>query len=410
MCSLRALRIVGIGLAFAAILASGGLPVGSQSGQQTPQAFYVTFSYPDSTATFIDLFFSPDGQKVTNHSLKTISVPQGPSWVAIHPKAPFSYLVSWDAKALTVLDNLRREAVKAISLSGNPYALAFRPDGAVAYVIDAEHKRISVVNASDPANPFISMPIVLPEARAPRGLAFSPDGQKAFVSDTETDTLWVLDALQHRVQATLHTGGQCGAFVKASNNGQWVYVADRCLSRVYALEAATVGSATPAITPIQLSGNSGAWFILFVLQDKFALVSQTDPRRNISSGKISVIDVAQKKEISTIDLNQIRSGLGASALAYSAAAVVAWPAGLTDLDDEGRRGGVQYHFAPGSTAVIVTDRGDPTRIIGFLVMPQPQPVLPQPVLPQPMAIEVEIVLIPEPPQVPFMGDGRWGDR
>lgn len=309
MRSLRALRVIGIGLAFAAILAGGGLLVGSQTGQEGQPSLIVTLSYPDSMVACIEALFAADGRLI-KHTVKTTPVGQGPSWLDISPDGTVTYVVNWDAKSLTVIDNAKCVGVRALTFGGNLYAGAFRPDGAAFYAIDAENKRIIVLDTKDLTNPQMLTQISLPGSRSPRGLAFHPDGQWAYVSDTETDTVWVLDAVNHRLQETLHTGGQCSAYVKASNSGQWVYVSDRCLSRVYAYE-----TATKTFTAIQLSGNSGAWFSTFEPNDLVAFVSQTDPRRNISSGKISIIDVAQKKEIGTIDVSRGATAVTLASLA-----------------------------------------------------------------------------------------------
>jgi YVTN family beta-propeller protein len=319
MRSLRALRIVGIGLAFAAILASGGLPGGSQSGQEGQSALMLTLSYPDNKVAFIDLRFAPDG-KVIDRKVTTVDVPQGPSGLDISPDGKLTYVVSFDANALSVLDNTTRQLIKTVNLgaSVNPYAVAFHPEGNFAYTVNAGTRNITVIDA---VNHAVLTTIALPGASSPRGLAFSPNGLHAYASDTETDTVWVLDAVNHKLQETLRTGGQCSAYVKASNNEQWVYVADRCLSRVYALEIAK-----KTFTPIQLSGNSGAWFITFDPTDRVAFASQIDPRRNIYSGKISIIDVAQKKEIGTIDVSQ-----GAATAALEGLQTRYAPAGLEVL-------------------------------------------------------------------------------
>jgi hypothetical protein len=312
MRSLRALRIVGIGLAFAVILASGGLPGGSQSGQEGRPTPIVTLSYPDSKVACIEAQFAPDG-KLISQTAKTATVAQGPSWLDIYD--PVTYVVSWDAKALTILDHARCTVIRTLTLGGNLYAGAFRPDGAAFYAIDAENKRIVVLNSSDLTNPQLLTYISLPGASSPRGLAFHPNGQLAYVSDSDKDTVYVLDAVNHRLQETLHTGGQCSAYVKASNNGEWVYIADRCLSRVYAYE-----TATKTFTPIQLPIDTGAWFIAFEPNDRFAFVSPVDPRRQTYTDKISVIDVAQKMHIGTIDLSGVGAATRTSSDASTAAA------------------------------------------------------------------------------------------
>jgi len=268
-------------------------------------------SYPDSKVACIEAQFAPDG-KLISQTAKTATVAQGPSWLDIYD--PVTYVVSWDAKALTILDHARCTVIRTLTLGGNLYAGAFRPDGAAFYAIDAENKRIVVLNSSDLTNPQLLTYIPLPGASSPRGLAFHPNGQLAYVSDSDKDTVYVLDAVNHRLQETLHTGGQCSAYVKASNNGEWVYIADRCLSRVYAYE-----TATKTFTPIQLPTDTGAWFIAFEPNDRFAFVSPVDPRRQTYTDKISVIDVAQKMHIGTIDL----SGVGAAARTSSDASTAA---------------------------------------------------------------------------------------
>lgn len=324
-------------------LVSGGLESSSQNEQEGSSSLIVTLSYPDNKVACVETRFTAEGE-VESQQIKTTTVPRGPSWISIHPlDGSISYVVSWDARALTVIDNEQCVGVRALTFGGNLYAGAFRPDGAAFYAIDAENKRIIALDTSDPTNPQFIAFIALPGASSPRGLAFHPSGL-AHVSDTDKDTLYVLDAINHQLVGTFHTGGRCSAYVKVSNNGEWVYIADRCLSRVYALE-----TATGVITPIQLSGDSGAWFIVFLLNDRFALVSQTDPRRQLSSGQLSVIDVAQKREIQTIDVSGFATVTQASS-ALSATSVI---------------GG----FQPAGLAVIELSEEELERLTGVVVFP-----------------------------------------
>jgi len=306
MTSIRALWIIAVGLAVVSILAGGGLIVSLQDEEETASSLIVTLSYSDGKVACIDAGFASDGRLV-EHKIKTTRVARGPSWLAVSPDGAASYVVSWDAEALTVVDNAQCTGIRALTFGSSLYAVAFRPDGAAAYIIDAQGKRIIALDTGDLVNPQLITFISLPGARAPRGLTFSPDSRWAYVSDTESDTVWKLDAQSHRLEEVLHTGGQCSAYVKSSNFGRWVYVADRCESRVYAYDVAS-----ETFTPIQLSGSSGAWFIAFTPADEAAFVSQTEPRQGFSSGKISVIDVAQKKEVKVIDVSQVAAQMASS--------------------------------------------------------------------------------------------------
>jgi hypothetical protein len=55
MRSLSVFRRLGIGLALAALLAGGGLPVSSQTGTEELAPFIVTSSFPDNLVAFVDL-------------------------------------------------------------------------------------------------------------------------------------------------------------------------------------------------------------------------------------------------------------------------------------------------------------------------------------------------------------------
>jgi YVTN family beta-propeller protein len=313
MRSLRALRIVGIGLAFAAILASGGLPGGSQSGQEgqplpmissqgevvylpivtqsgqeEPPPFILAANYADNSVSFIDLIAR---QVVTN-----IPVCQGPIGIDVHPSRLYAYVACWDSGAVSVISTAERRGVFGMSLGGNPYSVAFRPDGDVAYVVDGGRNNIVVIDSRNVARPQVLTRISLP-AKAARNIDFTPDGLQAYVSDSESGQVWVIDAMEHKLQATLNTGGRCVVGIKVSNFGEWVYGADRCLATVYAIKRET-----GAITPIPIAEAPGVWHIAFSIDDELAYVTETEPRQNVSSGKISVIDVKNQKVVRKIEV------------------------------------------------------------------------------------------------------------
>jgi YVTN family beta-propeller protein len=288
MRSLRALRIFGIGLAFVAILASGGLPVGSQSGQEEPPPFILAANYADNSVSFIDLIAR---QVVTN-----IPVCQGPIGIDVHPSRLYAYVACWDSGAVSVISTAERRGVFTMSLGGNPYSVAFRPDGDVAYVVDGGRNNIVVIDSRNVARPQVLTRISLP-AKAARNIDFTPDGLQAYVSDSESGQVWVIDAMEHKLQATLNTGGRCVVGIKVSNFGEWVYGADRCLATVYAIKRET-----GAITPIPIAEAPGVWHIAFSIDDELAYVTETEPRQNVSSGKISVIDVKNQKVVRKIEV------------------------------------------------------------------------------------------------------------
>jgi len=296
MRSLRALRIVGIGLAFAAILASGGLPGGSQGGQEELPPFVLATNYIDSTVSFIDLV---KRQLVTN-----IPVCRGPIGIDVHPSRLYAYVACWDSGAVSVISTAERRGVFGMSLGGNPYSVAFRPDGDVAYVVDGGRNNIVVIDSRNVARPQVLTRISLP-AKAARNIDFTSDGLYAYVGDSESDRFFEIDATTHQLQRTLQTGGQCSVGIEVNIFGNLVYIADRCLVTVYAFNRLL-----DEIKPIRL-GGPGAWHIAFSLDDLYAYVTRTEPRQEISDGKISIIDTfsSDPQEIGAITIGGLPAGI-----------------------------------------------------------------------------------------------------
>jgi len=305
MRSLSALRMLGIGLAFAALLASGGLPVSSQTGTEELGSFIVTASFPDNTVAFVDLL--PGG----GTSVTRVAVPDGPIGVAIHPSRLFTYVVSWTANTMTIIDNHTRGIVRTVNLGvgANPYSIAFRPDG-TAYVVSAGHKTLDVYDAQLAAdNPWPLRTVVLEEPVAPRNVAIAPNGRLVAVSDSESGRIQIIDAVTQRWFSSLDIGGQCAVSVQFSYSDRWLAVGDRCLSTVSIIDLETIGSSEPSIETIPMSPKSGVWHLAFSPDDRFLFASLTEPREGTSSGEISVIDMEEKRQVGTIKVGGFPAGL-----------------------------------------------------------------------------------------------------
>jgi len=299
MRSLKALRLsVGL-LALAALLAGGLLGTSRTGAGQAPEElppFILAVNYADNSVSFINLL---ERQTVAN-----IRVCRGPIGIALHPSRLYAYVVCWDTGAVFVIRTDLRRVVWTLTLGGNLYSVAFRPDGEVAYIIDGGRNRLIALDTRDPERPRLFTRLALSGAQAARNLDFSPDGQQAFITDSESDRVWVIDAQSHQVEQILRTGGRCGAGIRVSHSGDWIYVADRCLATVYAIERVTW-----TITPIPLTRAPGAWHIAFSFDDLYAYVTRTEPRLNLSDGKISVIDTITRQEVRMIEVGGLPASI-----------------------------------------------------------------------------------------------------
>jgi len=247
-------------------------------------------NYADNSVSYLDL--------LSRRVVANIPVCTGPLGVDIHPDRRYAYVACWDAGEVDVLDLEERRVVAHLWQIGSEfYSIQFRPDGGVAYVVDARQREVLVLATSDVTNPRPVNRIALPGARAPRNLDFTFSGDRAFISDSEAGQIWVIDSIAHRVETVWHTGGRCSVGVRASPLGQFVYVADRCLATVFHIERET-----GEVTPIPLPGAPGAWHIAFSFDERYAFVTETEPRENRSSGRVAVIDTRLKQRVRTIDI------------------------------------------------------------------------------------------------------------
>jgi len=376
-------RILAIGLGVLLLLLlslGGGLP-GSLSDpgalraqgqeQEASPIFFVTLSYPDSRVACVEALLSPEG-RLLDYTVKTAPVARGPSWLAIHPNADVTYVISYDTGALTVIRNEDCRGIRALSLGTNLYAMAFRPDGEVAYLLDIKNNRLLVLDTQDPLNPRRVATVPLTGAKAPRGLTV---GQFVYVSDTEQDRVWKIDPRSHRVVEVLRTGGRCSAYVAvnpASEEGlEEVWVSDRCESVVYAYDPIA-----GQFTRIPLSSRSGAWFIAFTPLGEVAFVSQTDPRRGISSGKVSILDVQQKREIGVIDLSEgVAIGPGSATQGVALASLGGGepaPAGLDVLLVSSSLGGEAFFSKTLALLISPFRRGSPSLLVPIALQTDPE--------------------------------------
>lgn len=136
----------------------------------------------------------------TQTLLKTISVPQGASSVAITPSGGKVYVANTTDDSLSVIDTNRNAVLKTVSVGfgGHPNDVAVAKNGLDAYVVDAQKHTISVVDTSTDAVTRTIRASALPAniavmARCAPGVVASHDGRFAYVVSAPANETAVTD-------------------------------------------------------------------------------------------------------------------------------------------------------------------------------------------------------------------------
>jgi|GEM_PF-5604985 len=138
------------------------------------------FNRRDSHGDGIDIEFSPDGTRLyASNDARVIDIDL----------------------SVTGTNSPERDAFDIIDTGGG--AIAFSPDGTIAYATDVDANTVRVIDVATGS--------VIDEfgvGTNPRDVAFAPDGETAFVANTDDDTISIIDVSSGTVTATIAAGGQ----------------------------------------------------------------------------------------------------------------------------------------------------------------------------------------------------------
>ncbi len=263
------------------------------------------------------------------------------------PRGPFFYLADTSG-SVRVLDLDRRSLVRPpIAIGGEPFAIAFTPDGSRCLVADDASATVKVIDTS--TNAVVGQPIKV--GANPRRVAVTADGAKAYVTSGTTPALSVIDVAQSRRVATIELpeaaeglalipGSACvvhptssryslvntvddmlrGAPVSVPGHPRSVAVAEpppAVLQRLFLIFIYLPGTDSNAVTVFNLQSGTQIGDLIPVGRRPRDVAVTPDgaklyvPNRNDDT--VSVIDAASLQVVATLDVGTFPTGVAVTA-------------------------------------------------------------------------------------------------
>jgi YVTN family beta-propeller protein len=155
------------------------------------------------------------------------SIPLGqgkPNRIAFHPDGRTAWVVYDKSHDLGVIDAESRKLLKRVRIGGNPYNLAFTPDGRHLLVLDwASDKSTDEVIFYDLKAEKIDGRVEV--STWPAHAIFSRDGKLLYVSGETAGDLTVIDVAQRTVVARIVHGGGDAMGLALTTDGKTLYAA-----------------------------------------------------------------------------------------------------------------------------------------------------------------------------------------
>ena len=155
----------------------------------------------------------------------TIALGRGkPNRVVFQPDGKLAWVVYDKARDLGVVDVEARRLVKRVKIGGNPYNLAFAPDGRHLYVLDwsSETSNDEVIIYDLQAEKIVGRVEV---STWPAHGVFSADGRMFYVSGETAGDLTAIDTTTRTITARVVHGGGDAMGLALSGDGKILYAA-----------------------------------------------------------------------------------------------------------------------------------------------------------------------------------------
>lgn len=150
--------------------------------------------------------------------------PGKPNRIVFHPNGKLAWVVYDKSHDLGIIDAEARKLVRRVKIGGNPYNLAFTPDGRYLYVLDW---------SSDTSNDEIIVYDLLAEkiegrvevSTWPAHGIFSRDGRLFYVSGESAGDLTVIDTAKREIVGRVVHGGGDAMGLALTADGKLLYAA-----------------------------------------------------------------------------------------------------------------------------------------------------------------------------------------
>jgi YVTN family beta-propeller protein len=84
----------------------------------------------------------------SNAVVATIPVGKQPQAVAFTPNGALAYVTNHDDNSVSVVDTITRQALRTVAVDTFPLGVAITPDGAFAYVVNSFSNNVSIIDTS----------------------------------------------------------------------------------------------------------------------------------------------------------------------------------------------------------------------------------------------------------------------
>jgi len=308
-------------------------------------------------------------------SYTNVELQSTPSGIAITPDSKYLYVTNLKAeysKAVYKISTATNELIATINGLTFPSSVTITPNGEYAYIITTKfltgEDSISVL---DTATDTIETKIMFSSGL--RSVAITPNGEYAYVTSSSGHTVTVIDTATNLITTTI-TDINYPTGVAIAPNGKYAYVANCLTDSAYGFtsgEVLVIDTTTNTIEAT-ISNLSSPSAIALSLNGAYAYVT------NPSQGTISVIDIANRKVISTI------TDVPTNA--------------ITVMPNS------KYVYAIGGGTVAVIDTTLTTAIVSPSPSPPPSPTSTATATPTPTPMPTATPTpIPTPYEVPIMG-------
>jgi YVTN family beta-propeller protein len=231
-----------------------------------------------------------------NTVIATVAIPSGELiGIGVTPNNEYVYVVGYNSNALYVID-AETNALQSdvIGLAGDPYYLAFTPNGESLYVANAVSSDVpgvlSLIGSSSSGSPVLQTTIP-GLGELPYAIAINPAGTEGYVTDYDQATISVVDLVTNQVLAKTISVGSLPTGVVFTPNGKHAYVCNAGDNTVDEIDTTTrkmVGKPIPVGTDPRN--------IVITPNGKKVYTPNGD-------GTVSVIDTAKNKVTATIEIN-----------------------------------------------------------------------------------------------------------
>jgi YVTN family beta-propeller protein len=243
----------------------------------------------------------------------------GPTAVAVAKDARTLYVAEMDARQLAFVDVTERRVVATIDLPGEPTAVVVSPDGSRLYVPCAAVKStVCVIDVG--ARKVLA---TLAVGHTATGAAITPDGKRLYVCNRFNNDVSVLDLAAGKELARVPVIREPHGAV-ATPDGKSVFV-----SNLLPLDAADSYNVAAAITVIDTASNhtttirlpngsssvrglcispDGKYVYAVHILSRYQMPTTQLERGWMNTNALSIIDVAAKKPLNTVLLDDVDLG------------------------------------------------------------------------------------------------------